>query len=114
MRVERHARRHHQPRRASEVEQGRIVDDHAIDRLCPLPRRRIAVPRHDMRARRGERAYRRHAGSREAEYGVALALPGVGKDHRNFSVDRPASASTRLMIQKRITTVGSLQPSCSK
>ena len=32
----------------------------------------------------------------------------------SFSVERPASASTKLMIQKRITTVGSDQPICSK
>ena len=30
--------------------------------------------------------------------------------HRSFNVERPASASTNAMIQKRITTVGSLQP----
>jgi hypothetical protein len=34
--------------------------------------------------------------------------------HRSFSVDRPASASTTEMIQKRITTCGSVQPFCSK
>ena len=43
-----------------------------------------------------------------------LAGEGARGDHRSFSVDRPASASTKLMIQKRITTVGSDQPRCSK
>ena len=36
------------------------------------------------------------------------------KHHRSFSVDRPASASTIEMIQKRITICGSVQPFCSK
>jgi hypothetical protein len=35
-------------------------------------------------------------------------------NHRNFSVDNPASASITAMIQKRITICGSVQPSCSK
>ena len=43
-----------------------------------------------------------------------LAGEGLGRDHLSFSVARPASASTKLMIQKRITTVGSDQPRCSK
>ncbi len=34
-------------------------------------------------------------------------------DHRNFSVARPASASTTATIQNRITICGSVQPSCS-
>ena len=34
--------------------------------------------------------------------------------HRSFSVDRPTSASTTAMIQKRITICGSVQPICSK
>ena len=34
--------------------------------------------------------------------------------HRNFSVERPASASITEMIQKRITICGSVQPNCSK
>ena len=32
----------------------------------------------------------------------------------SFSVERPISASTTATIQKRITTCGSVQPSCSK
>ena len=34
--------------------------------------------------------------------------------HRSFSVERPISASTNAMIQKRMTIVGSRQPFCSK
>ena len=48
------------------------------------------------------------------EDGVFLSREGAADDHLIFNVDRPASASTRLMIQKRMTTVGSDQPSCSK
>ena len=41
---------------------------------------------------------------------------GAGRDHRylSFNVERPTSASTTEMIQKRMTMVGSFQPSCSK
>src|SRR4051794_2391857 len=45
---------------------------------------------------------------------VMLGGEGAGGDHLSLSVARPASASTKLMIQKRITTVGSDQPICSK
>jgi len=34
--------------------------------------------------------------------------------HLNFKVERPISARTKAMIQKRTTTCGSDQPSCSK
>ena len=43
-----------------------------------------------------------------------LAGPGARSDHRSFSVLSPASASTKLTIQKRMTMVGSDQPICSK
>jgi hypothetical protein len=38
---------------------------------------------------------------------------GARPPHRSFNVASPASASTRLTIQKRMTTVDSLHPSCS-
>ena len=52
--------------------------------------------------------------AREAEDGVMLSCEGRAGDHLSFSVDRPARARMKLMIQKRITTVGSDQPRCSK
>ena len=51
---------------------------------------------------------------REAVDRVMLAGEGPGRDHLQLQRARPASASTKLMIQKRITTVGSDQPRCSK
>jgi len=48
---------------------------------------------------------------------TAIFLPAkvvIGiKDYLNFSVARPASASTTATIQNRITICGSVQPSCS-
>ena len=43
-----------------------------------------------------------------------FAGEGLGGDHLSLRVESPASARMKLMIQKRITTVGSLQPRCSK
>ncbi len=42
----------------------------------------------------------------------ANVVTGI-KDHLNFSVASPASASTTATIQNRITICGSVQPSCS-
>ncbi len=63
---------------------------------------------------RQQRVDRRRARPRQPQHRIAFAAPGRARDHRSFSVDSPASASTNAMIQKRITTVGSAQPSCSK
>ena len=43
-------------------------------------------------------------------------LPGEGPggDHLSLRVESPASARMKLTIQKRMTTVGSDQPRCSK
>ena len=79
-----------------------------------LPRIFPLVPGHHLSAAGEQRLDRRPAGAREAEDGIFLPREGARRDHRSFSVDRPASASTKAMIQKRITTVGSLQPFCSK
>ena len=62
-------------------------------------------------------AHRRQAAARQPEDGD-LASPQMRERHppcqRSFSVDRPISASTTETIQKRMTTCGSVQPSCSK
>ena len=57
---------------------------------------------------------RRQPGARQAVDRIMLAGEGLGRDHLSLRVLRPASASTKLMIQKRMTTVGSDQPTCSK
>ena len=54
------------------------------------------------------------AGSGLATARALLAGKNSDGDHRNFSVARPASASTTATIQKRMTICGSVQPSCSK
>ena len=78
--------------------------------------RASSLPSHAVTfgAARQQRLDRRQPRAREAVDRVMLAGEGPGGDHRSFSVARPASASTKLMIQKRITTVGSDQPRCSK
>ncbi len=78
------------------------------------PRLFLRIPRRDLRAAGEQRLDRRQARPREAVDRVMLAGEGPGGDHLSFRVARPASASTKLMIQKRITTVGSDQPRCSK
>ena len=77
-------------------------------------RRLIVIPRRHPRPARQQRVDRRPPAAGEAEDGVMLAGEGGAGDHLSLRVERPASARMKLMIQKRITTVGSLQPRCSK
>ena len=72
------------------------------------------VPRGYLRAASQQTFYSRHPLASEPEDGIALADKGGGCDHLSFSVDSPISASTIETIQKRITTVDSCQPNCSK
>ena len=50
----------------------------------------------------------------EARSSLQAKLAGRGTSVAGGGVDSPASARMKLMIQKRITTVGSLHPRCSK
>src|SRR5438270_3835613 len=79
-----------------------------------FPRFIFGVPCRHFGPAREQRLDRRQPRPSQAVHGVPLAGEGPGGDHLSFSVARPASASTKLMIQKRITTVGSDQPRCSK
>src|SRR4029079_6018877 len=72
------------------------------------------VPRRDPRTACEQRLNRREPAPREAVHRIMLAGEGAGGDHRSFSVLSPASARMKLTIQKRMTTVGSDQPRCSK
>ena len=77
----------------------------------------IVVAGDDVRAAGLQRMTARKARPAEAEHRNRLA--GEARDgnhltHRSFSVDNPASASMTEMIQKRMTTCGSVQPFCSK
>src|SRR3546814_18527974 len=69
---------------------------------------------HHFGARRQQRPHARLPRPRQPEHRIASTAPGGAGDHLNLSVESPASARTSAMIQNRITTVGSLQPSCSK
>src|SRR6185437_11960983 len=78
------------------------------------PRFLLAVPGHHLGPARQQSLDRRHARAREAQHRIALPGEGRARHHRNFNVESPASARTKAMIQKRMTTVGSDQPICSK
>ena len=72
------------------------------------------VPCSNARAAREQRLDRRDPRPRETVNRVVMPREGACRDHLSFKVLRPASASTKLMIQNRMTTVGSDQPRCSK
>ena len=59
----------------------------------------------------------RQPGTGQPEHGDLLSgkgVAGITRSYRSFRVASPASASTTATIQKRMTMVGSVQPSCSK
>ncbi|GGI92388.1 hypothetical protein GCM10007973_30770 [Polymorphobacter multimanifer] len=72
------------------------------------------VPGEHLCARSVQGGHGRAARAGEPEDARGLSGEGGGRDHRSFSVARPASASTMAMIQKRMTTVDSAQPLASK
>ena len=55
-----------------------------------------------------------HPRTGEAQNRITLASKDGRYDHRSFSVASPIIARMIETIQKRITTVASCQPSCSK
>ena len=138
MPIERHARRHDDAVKAGQVDLHRIADFQnsvrfersretllraTVSRLRSrrtakvnrsLARRFLTIPGHNPRAAGQQRFDRGKAGPRQPQHGIGLARKDIRNDHRSFNVARPASASTKAMIQKRITTVGSAQPNCSK
>jgi len=78
------------------------------------PRLLFRVPRRDPRTARKQRISRGQPGARQTVDRIMFAGEGLGRDHLSLRVARPARASTKLTIQKRMTTVGSDQPRCSK
>lgn len=52
--------------------------------------------------------------ARSCVTGESKNAPGPNWFQRNFKLDSPISASTKEMIQNRITTWLSVQPRCSK
>ena len=95
------------------VEVGDAPDSRRQALLAPCASS-FCIPRRHPRAARKQRLDRRQPRAREAVDRIMLAGEGLGRDHLSLSVESPASASTKLTIQKRITTVGSDQPRCSK
>src|SRR6185369_13115358 len=110
---QRHAGREHQRRDLTPVDVAQVGDRNPGGARL-LDRRFAVVERHHIRAAREQRARTRKAGSAEPEQRDLFAGQAGERDHRSFSVERPASASTIEMIQNRITICGSVQPFCSK
>ena len=101
---------------AGEVEAMQIGDGEAR-RLGLFDRRLRIVPGMDDGAAQPQRFDASQAGSRQPEVRHALVLECLRRKqitYLNFSVDRPTSARTMAMIQKRMTMVDSFQPFCSK
>ena len=76
----------------------------------------VVIPGGDLHAAGDERAQRRQAGAAETEQRDAPTAKDRDRSHPHLSlrVERPTIASTKAMIQKRMTICGSDQPSCSK
>ena len=112
---ERHAGRQHQRGDLRPVEFAQILRLEAGGaRLGELLV--VVIEGDDLGAARGQRARRQKARTAEAEDRDLLTREDGDRGsriHLNFSVARPASASTTATIQNRITICGSVQPSCS-
>ncbi len=111
---QRHARRQYERRKAAT---SRLTRDRPAGPLRPWPgyaspssQAATSRPAGDERARGGE--------PRTAEAEQSDALSRKCRDrrhaHLSFRVERPTIASTKAMIQNRMTICGSDQPSCSK
>ena len=111
MAVERHAGRDDHAVEPLEVDHERIGERDPVGHL--LARFLTAVPGGHLGPAVDQHLHGRATRARKPEHGVALACEGAIRLHRSFSVDRPISARTMATIQKRITTVLSLQPICS-
>ena len=109
--VERHTGRNHEAIKSGEIDLKWISQIAAS--LKRGARHVLPIPRGHFSPACQQALYRRRAGPREPEYRVAFSSKGGGRNHRSFSVATPARASTMAMLQKRITTLLSLQPSCS-
>ena len=110
--VERYARGHDDSRIAAEVSGQQIADpglaDDGIARLLAI------VPGQYLRSAGDERVDGGEPGTGKAQHRIFLPGECGARDHRSFKVESPARARTKLMIQKRMTTVGSDHPICSK
>ena len=112
MAVDRNAGRHHNSLIARQIGKQRIGYGCNIGNFCA--RAFVIVPRQYLRATRNQRVRRGKTGARKSQDCELPVFKGGGTDHLSLRVDSPASARTKATIQKRMTTVGSDQPSCSK
>ena len=112
---QRHAGREHKHPEAAPVGMSEIDQGDACVRSM-LPRNRAVVPAGHFGAAGDERARGREPRPAETEEGDALSAQGLDRRHGHLSLSeaRPTIASTKAMIQKRMTICGSDQPSCSK
>ncbi len=111
--IERNARRDDDAGKTDQVDLERIADIGA-ERHRIVARFLAVVPRRDARAAGDERLDGRQTRARQSQHRIAATGKGARGDHRSFKVASPASARTIETIQKRMTTVDSGQPSCSK
>src|SRR3546814_145671 len=111
--VERHAGRNDDPRETNQIDLERVADVGA-ERHRFVARVLALVPRGDAGAAGDECLDRREPRARQSQHRIAATGKGARGDHRSFKVASPASARTIETIQKRMTTVDSGQPSCSK
>src|SRR6185437_2792294 len=127
-----YARGQHQQIRLGEqrrIETAGAQRERAATRLGQLRQRcepwrlLAAIGARDADATREQKAGHRYTGLAQAyDHGAARPLQQARTDlimawrliHRSFKVERPASTSSRLMIQKRTMTFGSAHPLSSK
>ena len=112
---QRHAGREHEHPEAAPVGLSEI-DQRDARGFGALASGRAVVPGGHFGAAGDKRARRRQPRAAKAEESDALSAQGLDRRHRHlsFSEARPTIASTKAMIQKRMTICGSDQPSCSK
>ena len=112
---QRHARRKHEHPKTAPVGLSEIDQRDACG-FGALPGGRAIVPGGHLCAAGHKRTRRRQPRAAKAEESDALSTQGLDRRHRHlsFSEARPTIASTKAMIQKRMTICGSDQPSCSK
>ena len=110
-----HAGREHEQLEAAPVGLSEIDERNACGRRA-FASGGAVVPGGDFGAAGDERLRSRQSRAAEAEEGDALAAHGLDRRHRHlsFSEASPTIARTKAMIQNRMTTCDSDQPSCSK
>jgi len=110
---ERHAGREHERGNARPFDTAQVLDRKTLAGRFRRLAGRIVAGDHPGAAGL-QRAAHGEAGRAEAEHRKGASGKGGERDHRSLRVERPASASTKATIQKRMTICGSVQPSFSK